>query len=70
MDMLYSIEQSRNHIHLQKLILNVEYQNKTKLVCMYNDEIHTIKDNIDSKFIDLNTQKEKIEESIILKELL
>lgn len=42
------------------LILNVEYQNKTKLVCMYNDEIHTIKDNIDSKFIDLNTQKEKI----------
>ena len=27
---------------------------------MYNDEIHTIKDNIDSKFIDLNTQKEKI----------
>lgn len=42
------------------LILNVEYQNKTKLVCMYNDEIHTIKDNIDSKFINLNTQKEKI----------
>lgn len=42
------------------LILNVEYQNKTKLVCMYNDEIYTIKDNIDSKFIDLNTQKEKI----------
>ena len=27
---------------------------------MYNDEIHTIKDNIDSKFIDLNTKKEKI----------
>lgn len=27
-DMLYSIEQSRNHIHLQKLILNVEYKNE------------------------------------------
>ena len=27
-DMLYSIEQSRNQIHLQKLILNVEYKNE------------------------------------------
>lgn len=42
------------------LILNIKYQNKTRLVCAYDDEIHVIKDNEDTKIMDIDTKKEKI----------
>lgn len=42
------------------LILNIKYQNKTRLVCAYDDEIHVIKDNEDTKITDIDTKKEKI----------
>lgn len=42
------------------LILDIKYQNKTKLVCAYDDEIHVIKDNQDTKIADIDTTKEKI----------
>lgn len=42
------------------LILNIKYQNKTKLVCAYDNEIHVIKDNQDAKIADIDTKKEKI----------
>ena len=43
------------------LILNIKYQNKTKLVCEYDDGIHVIKeDNQDSKITDIDTKAEKI----------
>lgn len=42
------------------LILNIKYQNKTKLICEYDNEIHMIKDNQDAKIADIDTTKEKI----------
>ena len=43
------------------LILNIKYQNKTKLVCEYDDGVHVIKeDNQDSKIADIDTKTEKI----------
>lgn len=35
------------------LILRMKYQDKNRLVCMYDDSIHTIESNIDFKLIDL-----------------
>lgn len=42
------------------LILNIKYQNNSKLICMYDDSIHVIKDNADTKIADINTKNEKI----------
>lgn len=42
------------------LILNINYQNKTKLTCMYDNSVHTIKDSVDNKVTDLDITKEKI----------
>ena len=40
-----------------KLIINVEYQNKERLLCIYNDSINTIEENVDNQLIKLeNTQ--------------
>ena len=36
-----------------KLILNIEYQEKGKLLCMYNDSIETLQNNTSTKIIDL-----------------
>lgn len=36
------------------LILNIKYQNNNKLVCMYDDSVHVIKNNADTKVADLN----------------
>lgn len=41
------------------LILNIKYQNKTRLVCEYDNEVHVIKDNQDTKIADINTEDEK-----------
>lgn len=43
-----------------KLILEIKYQNKTKLVCAYDNEIHVIKDNQDTKTTETDTKKEKV----------
>lgn len=45
---------------VNSLILNIKYQNKTKLICEYDNEIHMIKDNQDAKIADIDTTKEKI----------
>lgn len=42
------------------LILDIKYQNKTRLVCEYDNEVHVIKDNQDTKIADIDTSKEKI----------
>lgn len=42
------------------LVLDIKYQNKTRLVCAYDDSIHVIKDNQDTKIEDIDTTKEKI----------
>lgn len=42
------------------LILDIKYQNRTRLVCEYDNEIHVIKDNQDSKIADKDTKQEKI----------
>ncbi len=42
------------------LILNIKYQNNARLICMYDDSIHIIKDNADTKVADINTKDEKI----------
>lgn len=42
------------------LILNIKYQDKTNLVCEYDNEIHVIKDNQDKKIADKNIKQEKI----------
>lgn len=36
-----------------KLILNIEYQEKGKLLCMYNDSIETLQNNTSTEIIDL-----------------
>lgn len=45
---------------LNSLVLNIKYQNKNKLVCEYDNEIHVIKDNVDTKLTEINTDQEKI----------
>ena len=40
-----------------KLIINIEYQDKGNLICLYNDAIEMLKDNQSTKIVDLNTQK-------------
>lgn len=45
---------------LNSLVLNIKYQNKNKLVCEYDNEIHVIKDNVDTKLTDIYTDQEKI----------
>lgn len=42
------------------LILNIKYQNKTKLVCMYDNSIHIIKDNQDKEIAKIDTKTEKV----------
>lgn len=37
------------------LILNIKYQNNNKLVCMYDDSVHVIKNNEDTKVADINS---------------
>ena len=37
------------------LILNIKYQNNNKLVCMYDDSVHVIKNNEDTKVVDINS---------------
>lgn len=44
---------------LNSLILNIKYQ-KTRLICEYDDSIHMIKDNVDTKIADIDTKTEKI----------
>lgn len=48
-----------------KLITNIEYQDKGKLICMYTDSIHIIEDNKDTVLID-NENKKMIFQSIEL----
>lgn len=50
---------------VDKLITNIEYQDKHKLVCMYTDSIHIIEDNQDTVLID-NQNKKMIFQSIEL----
>lgn len=42
------------------LILNIKYKDKTRLICQYDNEVHVIKDNQDSKITDINVKDEKI----------
>lgn len=42
------------------LILNIKYQNKTRLVCMYDNSIHVIKDNQDKEIAKIDTKTEKV----------
>lgn len=37
------------------LILNIKYQNNNKLVCMYDESVHVIKNNEDTKVADINS---------------
>ena len=37
------------------LILNIKYQNNNKLICMYDDSVHVIKNNEDTKVADINS---------------
>lgn len=41
------------------LILNIKYQDRTKLVCMYDDSIHIIKDNTDKQIAKIDDKEEK-----------
>ena len=40
-----------------KLIVNIEYQNKERLVCMYNDSIDILEENINNSLLDLKNNK-------------
>ena len=40
-----------------KLIMNIEYQEKNKLICLYNDSIEELKDNQSIELIDLEKNK-------------
>ena len=42
------------------LILNIKYQNNNKLVCMYDNSIHVIKNNADTKIADINNTNNHI----------
>lgn len=50
---------------VDKLITNIEYQDKHKLICMYTDSIHIIEDNQDTVLID-NQNKKMIFQSVEL----
>lgn len=45
---------------VNSLILDIKYQNKTNLVCEYDNGIHVIKNNEDTKLTEIDTQQEKI----------
>ena len=40
-----------------KLILNIEYQNKERLLCVYNDSINSIEENVNKYLIGLENNK-------------
>lgn len=40
-----------------KLIMNVEYQEQNRLICMYNDSIEILKDETSNKLVDLQNSK-------------
>lgn len=40
-----------------RLIMNIEYQDKGNLICLYNDAIEVLKDNQSTKIVDLSQQK-------------
>lgn len=40
-----------------KLIMNVEYQEQNRLICMYNDSIEILKDNTSTTLVDLQNSK-------------
>lgn len=40
-----------------KLILNIEYQNKERLLCVYNDSINSIEENKENSLIELDDNK-------------
>ncbi len=40
-----------------KLITNIKYQDKDKLICMYTDSIHIIEENKDSELMDTKNKK-------------
>jgi len=42
---------------VDKLITNIEYQNKERLVCMYNDSINIMEDNNDKQLTSLENHK-------------
>lgn len=42
-----------------ELILDIKYQDKTKLICEYNKSIHIIKDNRDNKIAEIDNEEEK-----------
>ena len=50
--MLYKYEASKD-----KLIMNIEYQEKNKLVCMYNDSIEILQDKTSNQIQKLEEQK-------------
>lgn len=45
---------------VNSLITNIEYQNKNKLVCIYDDSIHLIANNQDEVIMDLQESDKKI----------
>ena len=49
----------------EKLITNIKYQDKNKLICMYTDEIHIIENNQDITLME-NENKKMIFQSIEL----
>lgn len=40
-----------------KLIINIEYQEQNKLICMYNDSIDILQDNVNNSLVELEDQK-------------
>ena len=52
---IFLIETKNNEFNYQaesnELIVNIEYQEKNKLVCMYDDSIHIIENNNDTEFM-------------------
>lgn len=52
---VYTYEAPSNSI-----ITNIEYQNKNKLVCMYDDSIHVIENNQDEEIMKLQESDKKI----------
>ncbi len=42
---------------VDKLIMNIEYQEKNKLICMYNDSIDMLQDNKNTELIKLDNRK-------------
>lgn len=47
------------------LITNIEYQNKNKLICIYDDSIHVIENNQDQEIIKLQEDEKKINQADI-----